>query len=149
MSVHRAERTIEVDASPEACFAAAIDYETFPTWQSAVLAAEVLERDDKGRGVLVDFRTDAKLREVRYLLRYRYGEGHAVSWEYVEGDIEHIEGDYAFEQRDGGTRVTYRLGIDPGVPAPKFVVRRLNEQVMQRSMEDLKREVERRSARPD
>ena len=146
MSVHRAERSIEVGAEPVACYETAIDYETFPRWQRAVIEAEVLERDEEGRGVLVDFRTDAKLREVHYRLRYRYGDSHAIAWDYVEGDIEHIEGEYAFDTSDRGTTVTYRLGIDPGVPAPGFVVRRLNEQVMKGSMEDLKREIERRVA---
>jgi hypothetical protein len=144
MSVHRAERSIEVAARAEACFETAIDYETFPEWQSAVLAVEVLERNAEGRGELVEFRTDAKLREVRYRLRYHYGRGPRVWWDFVEGDVEHIEGEYAFNTGSAGTLVTYRLGIDPGVPAPGFIVRRLNEQVMQRSVEDLKAEIERR-----
>ena len=147
MSVHRSERSIEVAAPPEACFAAAVDYETFPEWQSAVLAVEVLERNADGLGELVEFRTDAKVKEVRYRLRYHYGDGHRVWWDFVEGDgVEHIEGEYTFEPEGEMTVVTYRLGIDPGVPAPGFIVRRLNEQVMQRSVEDLKAEIERRTA---
>jgi uncharacterized membrane protein len=147
MTIHRAERSIHVAAPAAACFATAVDYGTFPEWQSAVIAVEVLERNADGLGELVEFRTDARLREVTYRLRYHYGDDHRVWWDFVEGDgVEHIEGEYTFEPNGGGARVTYRLGIDPGIPAPGFVVRKLNQQVMQRSVEDLKREIERRSA---
>lgn len=149
MNVHHGERSIEVAAPADACFATAVDYETFPEWQNAVLAVEVLERNADGLGELVEFRTDAKLRQVGYRLRYHYGDGHRVWWEFVEGDgVEHIEGEYTFEPEAEGTLVTYRLGIDPGVPAPGFVVRKLNEQVMKRSVEDLRAEIERRAAGP-
>jgi hypothetical protein len=62
--------------------------------------------------------------------------------------VEHVEGEFRLEPLDGGdrTRATYVLGIDPGFPAPALVVRRLNGAVMKRSVEDLKREVERRAS---
>jgi hypothetical protein len=51
------------------------------------------------------------------------------------------------EPLDGGarTRATYRLGIDPGVPLPGLVARRLTSGVMGRSVRDLRDEVERRA----
>jgi uncharacterized membrane protein len=148
MGTHSAEQSADVDASPEAVFAAAIDYETFPGWQQAVERAEVLERDAEGRGELVRFEIDAKLKRVSYTLRYRYEPPSRIRWEFVEGDgVANVEGDYELERLDGGrTRVTYRLGIDPGVPVPGIVARRLNKGVMQRSVTDLRDEVERRAA---
>jgi hypothetical protein len=61
--------------------------------------------------------------------------------------VEHVEGEFRLEPLDDGdrTRAAYVLGIDPGFPAPALVVRRLNGAVMKRSVEDLKREVERRA----
>jgi uncharacterized membrane protein len=150
LGVHSAEQSAEIEAAPEACFEAAIDYETFPDWQRAVQEVEVLERDAAGRGEVVRFEIDAKVKRVAYTLRYHYEPPVRIWWEFVEGDgVAHVEGEYLIEQIDGGerTRVTYRLGIDPGIPVPGLVARRLNQGVMRRSVTDLRDEVERRAGR--
>ncbi len=148
MGVHRAEHSLEIEAPPSACFEALIDYESFPSWQAAVEKIEVVDRYPDGLGRDVRVHVDAKLRHVTYTLRYSYERPELVSWDYVEGDVEHVEGEFRLEPLDGGdrTRATYVLGIDPGFPAPALVVRRLNGAVMKRSVEDLKREVERRAS---
>ena len=147
MGVHSAEQRIEIAAAPEACFEAIVDYETFPRWQGAVLAAEVLERYPDGLGKLVEVRVDAKFRKVSYRLHYHYDRPQRVWWDFVEGEgVEHVEGEYLFEPSGAGTVATYRLGIDPGVPVPGLVARRLNQGVMRGSVKDLKAEVERRAA---
>ena len=144
MGIHRAEQRIEIAAPLALCFETASDYATFPDWQDAALAVDVLERDDEGRGKLVEFTTDAKFRRVLYRLRYHY-EPQRIRWDFVKGDgVAHIEGEYEFEPAGAGTAVTYRLGIDPGIPVPGLVARRANATVMRRSMTDLKSEVERR-----
>ncbi len=147
MGVHRAEHTLEIDAPPAACFDALVGYESFPEWQTAVEEIEVLDRHPDGLARDVRVRIDAKLREFTYTLRYAYEPPERITWDYVEGDVERVEGEFRLEPVDGGerTRATYALGIDPGFPAPGMVVRRLNGAVMKRSVEDLKREVERRS----
>lgn len=145
--VHRAEHSLEIDAPPAACFDALVDYESFPEWQAAVEEIEVLDRHVDGLGRDVRVRVDAKLRTVAYTLRYSYERPEWIGWDYVEGDVEHVEGEFRLAPIDGGHRTlaTYLLGIDPGFPAPALVVRRLNGVVMKRSVEDLKREVERRA----
>jgi uncharacterized membrane protein len=147
MAVHRAEQAIEISAGAEACFEAIIDYESFPAWQGAVKSVEVMRRDAEGRGEVVSFQVDAKLREVSYSLRYHYEPPARVWWEFVEGDgVDHVEGEYRFEPKGDGTLATYELGIDPGVPVPGFVVNRVNRQVMWRSVRELRDEVERRAS---
>ena len=146
MGVRRAEQSVEIEAPPEDCFEAITDYETFSDWQEAVLRTEVQERYPDGLGKRVQVHVDAKLRRVRYRLLYHYERPHRIWWDFLDGDgIEEIEGEYVFEPRGDGTLATYRLGIDPGVPVPGFIARRLNEGVMRRSVEDLKREAERRA----
>ena len=143
MGVNWAEQSIEIEAPPEACFDAITDYESFPEWQDAVLATEVLERYPDGLGKVVELHVDAKVREIRYMLRYHYDRPRRVWWDFIEADgVEHIEGEYLFEPRDGATLATYRLGIDAGVPVPGMLARRLNKGVMRRSVEDLKRRAE-------
>jgi ribosome-associated toxin RatA of RatAB toxin-antitoxin module len=139
----RAERQILIDASPSRCFDALVDYETFPDWQRAVRACEVLTRDREGRGKEASFEIDAKIKSINYTLDYSYEEPHLISWRYVDGDVRDVDGEFVFEdQGDGTTLATYALRLDPGLPLPGRVLNLLSEQVMQGSMEDLKQRVE-------
>jgi uncharacterized membrane protein len=132
-----------IEAEPAVCFDEIIDYETFPEWQSAVKEVDVLSVDSAGLGRDVRFVIDARVRSVSYTLRYSYEQPHLVTWEYVDGDVRSVEGDFVFEDRgDGTTLATYSLDIDPGVWLPGRVKKMLTEQVMKRSVEDLKRRVE-------
>jgi ribosome-associated toxin RatA of RatAB toxin-antitoxin module len=132
-----------IEAEPAVCFDEITDYETFPEWQSAVKEVDVLSVDSVGRGRDVRFEIDARVRSVSYTLRYSYERPHLVTWEYVDGDVRSVEGDFSFvDQGDGTTLATYSLDIDPGVWLPGRVKKMLTEQVMKRSVEDLKRRVE-------
>jgi uncharacterized membrane protein len=146
VGINWAEQQVEIDATPEACFAAIVDFETYPEWQNAVLETEVLDRYRDGLGKRVRLRVDAKLRTVTYVLHYHHDRPHRLWWDFVEGDgVRHIEGEYLFETIDAGTRATYKLGVDVGIPVPGAIARRLNEEVMRRSIEDLRAEVGRRA----
>jgi hypothetical protein len=145
VGVHRASQEIEISAPPEACFAAAVDYETFPRWQDAVKRIEVLSRDGDGLGELVEVTVDAKLREITYRLNYRYERPHRIWWDFAGGDIEHIDGELTLAPTGAGCLVTDSVGVDPGVPVPGIVMGRLNRQVMARWVRDLRDEVERRA----
>jgi ribosome-associated toxin RatA of RatAB toxin-antitoxin module len=146
MGVHSAEQSESIAAPPQACFAALCDYESYPDWQQAVESVEVLERDADGRGSAVRFEIDAKVRRIAYTLRYHYEAPSRIWWELIEGDVAAVEGEYVLEpDGDGATHATYTLGIDPGVPVPGLIARRLTQGVMRRSVTDLRDEVERRS----
>jgi ribosome-associated toxin RatA of RatAB toxin-antitoxin module len=143
MGLTRAERSTTVAAPAQACFDAITDYDTFPQWQTAVSAIEVRERDERGRGSLVTVHVDVKVRKVSYTLRYHYEEPTRVWWDFVEGEgVRAIEGSYTFEPDGDGTLATYRLGIDPGVRVPGPIGRMLTDQVMGRSIEELRKRVE-------
>lgn len=135
--------SLVIEAEPAVCFDEITDYETFPEWQAAVKEVDVLSVDSAGLGRDVRFAIDARVRSVSYTLRYSYERPHLVTWEYVDGDVRSVEGDFVFEdQRDGTTLATYSLDIDPGVWLPGRVKKMLTDQVMKRSVEDLKRRVE-------
>jgi uncharacterized membrane protein len=139
----RAERQIVIEGKPQACFDAIVDYETFPDWQRSVKRVDVRSRDREGRGKVVAFEIDAKVKSVRYALDYSYEEPHLVSWRYVEGEPKDVEGELVLEDNgDGTTLATYSLSIDPGVWLPGKIVSMLNERVMHGALEDLKRRVE-------
>jgi ribosome-associated toxin RatA of RatAB toxin-antitoxin module len=143
VAAKRAQYSLSIAAEPAVCFDAITDCETFPQWQAAVKDVEVISRDDSGRGLDVRFQIDAKVRQVEYTLRYSYEPPHLITWDYVDGDVKSVDGEFSFEdQADGSTLATYSLEIDPGVWLPGPVKKMLTDQVMKRSVEDLKRRVE-------
>jgi uncharacterized membrane protein len=141
--VKHAEQQITVVGTPQQCFDALVDYDSFPAWQRAVKSAEVVTRDAEGRGEEVAFEIDAKVKTIHYRLRYSYEPPTRISWDYVEGDVKDVDGDMTLEdQGDGTTLVTYSLALDPGVWLPGRLQKILNDQVMKGSVEDLKKRVE-------
>jgi len=148
MGLNWAEHTTEIAAPIETCFEAIIDYETFPDWQRAVVDTEILDHDEKGRGKRVHLVVDAKIRKVNYTLDYRYDEPERIEWDFVEGDgINDADGYYLFEKLgDDRTKATYRFGLEVGIPLPGPVARRAHKQTLKASVEDLKKEAERRAA---
>jgi ribosome-associated toxin RatA of RatAB toxin-antitoxin module len=135
-----------IEAEPAVCFDEITDYETFPEWQAAVKEVAVLSRDRSGLGRDIRFAIDAKVRQVSYTLRYSYVQPRLITWDYLDGDVKSVDGSYRFEdQGDGTTLATYSLDIDPGVWLPGRVKKMLTDQVMKRSVEDLKRRVENNS----
>ncbi len=132
-----------VQGTPQQCFDALLDFDSYPDWQQAVKDCEVQSRDGKGRGQRVFFEIDAKVRRISYTLDYSYEEPHMVTWEFVAGDVGDIEGEFVLEDRgDGTTLATYGLHIDPGTWPPGKIASILDDRVMQRSIEDLKARVE-------
>ncbi|HEY1237005.1 MAG TPA: SRPBCC family protein [Solirubrobacterales bacterium] len=148
MGLNWAEHTVEIAAPINTCFDAITDYETFPKWQGVVVDTEVLDWDEEGRGKRVRLVVDAKVRKVDYTLDYRYDEPTRIEWDFVEGNgINAADGHYLFEDLGGDrTRATYKFGLEVGIPLPGPVARRAHKSTLKASVEDLKREAERRAA---
>jgi ribosome-associated toxin RatA of RatAB toxin-antitoxin module len=139
----RGQQQALVHASAQDCFDAITDYETFPSWQDAVQSVEVISRYDDGLGREVGFVVDAKVKKISYRLEYSYEAPHRIEWDYVAGDVRDIDGEMTFEEQDDGqTLVTYAVALDAGVWMPGPIRKVLSDQVMKRSVEDLKRRVE-------
>jgi uncharacterized membrane protein len=146
MGMNWAEHTVEIEAPIDTCFDAIVDYESFPAWQGAVVSTEVLDRHKDGLGKRVSLVVDAKVRKVSYTLDYRYDRPNRIEWDFVEGDgINAADGHYLFESiGDERTRATYKFGLEVGIPLPGPVARRAHKSTLKGSVEDLKREAERR-----
>src|SRR3954454_12665551 len=136
-------RVVEVEATPQACFDLLTDFERLPEWQAAVRSVRVLERDDAGRGTVVEYEIDAKVKRVRYRLRQLYDEPHRLGSEYLGGDFRDFCGEWRFLALDGGrTRVELDLRIDPGRFVPGPIRGAIADAVMRRALSDLKRHLE-------
>jgi ribosome-associated toxin RatA of RatAB toxin-antitoxin module len=140
-------QSTEIAATPQACFDALTDFERLPEWQGAVRRIEVLERDEQGRGKVVEYEVDAGVKRVRYRLRQVYDEPHKIASEYLGGDFRDFTGEWRFvELGPDRTRVELDLHIDPGrfVPGPLRGV--IADAVMRRALSDLQRHLGRAGA---
>jgi ribosome-associated toxin RatA of RatAB toxin-antitoxin module len=136
-------QTAEIEATPQQCFDLLTDYERLPEWQGAVRSASILERDAQGRGAVVEYEVDARVKTVRYRLRQVYDEPARLASEYLGGDFRDFSGEWRFVALDERrTRVELDLRIDPGrfVPAPVRGV--IADAVMRRALRDLKTHLE-------
>jgi ribosome-associated toxin RatA of RatAB toxin-antitoxin module len=127
-----------IDAPAQECFAVLTDYERLPEWQGAVKAVRVLERDEQGRGSVVEYEVDAKVKTVTYRLRQVYDEPQRLASEYLGGDFRDMSGEWRFmDLGDGRTRAELDLNIDPGRFVPGPVRGLIADAVMKRALNDL------------
>ena len=145
MPAYQGRREADVAAPPEACFAALTDYESMPEWQRALKRCTVIERGD-GEDV-VEYEVDAKVRTFKYRLRCIYDEPSKIDSEYLDGPFRDFAARWQFDAAaDGGTRATVEVRLDPGRLVPRPVARMVEDAVLGRAVEDLKRRVEQGAA---
>ncbi len=139
-----AVESITVQASPERCFAAAVDFDRYTTWATDVKELEVLGRDEQGRGTRVRFAIAALGQSIGYVLDYDYEDAPAgFSWKLVEGSVVRVlDGSYRFDAANGGTEVGYRLTVDLTIPMPGFMKRRAAGMIVQNALKQFKGFVE-------
>jgi uncharacterized membrane protein len=115
MGVIKGDRSVEIDAPIERCYEIAADIENATDWQGSLRDVEVLERDANKRAVLVETESDAKVKNVKAVLRFSYDPPTGVRWVQEKGDTKSLTGSWAFEDLGGGrTKATYALEADPG-----------------------------------
>ncbi|HVE69137.1 MAG TPA: SRPBCC family protein [Solirubrobacteraceae bacterium] len=132
-----------IAAPAQLCFDLLTDYETVAEWQGPVKRCTVLERDERGRGSVVEYEVDAKVRSISYRLRQCYDEPRRIDSEYLSGDVRDLDGHWTFEpDGEDATLVTFSLRLDPGRFVPGPVRNMLAEHVMGRAVEDLRRRAE-------
>lgn len=143
MPWHDGELTGEIGASAADCFAELTRYEDLVEWQGALKRCEVVERDERGLGAVVDYEIATPVRTISYRLRHTYDEPRSIKGELIEGDAKGFRGKWSFADLDSGrTQATFQLSIDPGVWIPGKVKKLLHETVMKRTFNDLRRRVE-------
>jgi uncharacterized membrane protein len=115
MGVIKGDRSVEIEAPIERCYEIAADIENATEWQGSLRDVEVLERDPDKRPVLVETESDAKVKNVKAVLRFSYDPPTGVTWVQEKGDTKSLTGSWAFEDLGSGrTKATYALEADPG-----------------------------------
>ena len=111
----RGERSVEIAAPIEKCFAIAADIQGAPDWQKSLNDVDVIERDVDQRASLVETVSDARVKTVKSTLRFTYDEPRGITWIQEKGGMKSLHGYWRFEDLGpDGTRATYGLIVDPG-----------------------------------
>jgi ribosome-associated toxin RatA of RatAB toxin-antitoxin module len=133
-----------IDAPAEKILGVLTDFEHYPEWQSGVVACTVKERDEAGRGSLVELRYDARITKIRYTARYWYDlPAGRLGFDLVEGDLKACSGRYGLDPLDGTrTRVSIDVRTEVGFYIPGPVKKLIRDQSVRASIRDLKRRVE-------
>ncbi len=143
MAGYSATKTVAIEASPQACFDALADLDSMPEWQGSLKEVTVEERDAQGRGTVVVYALDAKVRTVRYRLRLTYDEPSRIVSEYLDGDFENLAAEWRFvPDGDDGTAVTLDIVLDPGRYVPGPVRKVVQDVVLNRALKDLQKRVQ-------
>ena len=108
------EASIEIDAPIAEVWPVVEDVGSAPDWQHGLDSMEAVERDGRGRIIVANSTTDAKVRKVTMRVRFSYDEPRVVRWEQEKGDLKSLVGSWELEDLGERTRATYRLDGDPG-----------------------------------
>jgi ribosome-associated toxin RatA of RatAB toxin-antitoxin module len=141
----KAKETTIMRAPPDRLYETVLDFERYPEWAADIKHVKVLERDDQGRGLVVEWRAAAFGRSTSYTLRYDYANAPGeVAWVLDHGDItSKLDGSYVFEPvEQDQTRVTYYLEAELKLPIPGFVKRRAEQRIMSIALKELRARVE-------
>ena len=139
-----ARESIHIEATPERCYAVAIDFERYPEWATDVKVVEILDRDGEGRGSRVRYEISALGKTVGYVLAYDYADAPGgFTWKLEKADIlSRLDGAYRFDADGAGTDVGYVLTIDVTLPLPGFMKRAAAGMIVDNAMKQLKRYIE-------
>jgi len=139
-----ARKSLVINASPQDCYDAICDFESYPSWQKLIQSVKVIEYDDQKRPEVVEFWLDAILKKVKFVNKYEYfPEDFIMSWKAANGDIKTNEGSYVFKKlREGKTNAIFSLHIELGFYAPKRILDYMNNISMRNSIRALKEIVE-------
>ena len=133
------EFTTDVAASVEQCFTTITDFKRYPEWFSTVESTRVVERYPDGLAKRVALRVNIKVKTIGYVLEYEYDRPSGLTWNAVEGDLESIEGSYAFEKLGAKrTRVTCRQAVAIGFWLPGPLRALIEHQALKQSVLEFK-----------
>lgn len=143
----QARESLTISASVEQCFDVLADFDSYPQWAGDLKEVAVLERDERGHAVVVEFRAAAMGRSTRYQLRYDYSDApNRLGWRLESGDIQReLDGVYLLqgsETQPGATDVSFELSVDLIIPIPGFQKRRAEAKILRTALDDLKARVE-------
>jgi uncharacterized membrane protein len=143
VAVEGTVQRVEVSAEPQHVYEVALDLEAYPEWAGGVRSVSITEEDDYGRPSRADFVVDGMVKEISYTLVYDFDYDNGFAWQAVpNSDIRSLEGQYEFNEIEGGTEVVYALKVDPAFTVPGFLRRQAEKQIVGTALRGLKKRAE-------
>ena len=136
--------SITIEAAPGDVMEVIADFDRYPEWSGEVKEAEVLTKDERGRGEQVRMLLDAGAIKDDYTLQYTW-TADQVSWSLLKSQmLRTLDGSYRLAARDGGARteVTYQLTVDVKIPMLGMIKRKAEKVIIDRALAGLKKRVE-------
>jgi ribosome-associated toxin RatA of RatAB toxin-antitoxin module len=140
----KTEGTVEIDATPKEIMAVIGDFDAYPDWAD-VKSAEVVKKDKQGRAKEVVLSVSQMGLSDNLHLAYTYkAADKGISWTLVKAtNVKTLDGSYDLEGGKGGTKVIYRLAMEPSIPLPGMVKRQIEKRITKNALDGLKKRVER------
>ncbi len=106
-----------------------------------MLAARVTSRE--GSRTVCAFSMGG-LVKINYTLEYEQEENDVIRFRKIAGDLRHYQGMWLLVQAPGAaeTVVTYSMELDPGLPLPDWIVKRMAARQLAENLEALKSRAE-------
>lgn len=132
---------VVIEATPQEIMDVIGDVESLPEWSDAHQSSEVLERDDKGRPL----RARAKVKTMgvtdEQVIAYTWHDD-GVSWTLESAKQQRSQNArYTLIPEGDKTRVKFDITIDPLVPLPGFVLKRVTKGVIGTATQGLRNRV--------
>lgn len=138
-----------VDASAATVLDVIADFEEYPVWAEQVKRATVLEEDDAGWPVQVEFVLDAGMIKDTYVLQYEWhveadGQG-VVRWSLLRSSLlKSMDGSYTLRSTGESTDVTYELSVAVTIPVVTMLRRKAERMIIDTALRGLKQRAEAR-----
>ncbi|MET7762076.1 SRPBCC family protein [Streptomyces sp. NPDC005355] len=137
--------SITIEAAPADVMEVIADFDRYPEWSGEVKEADVLTKDERGRGEQVRMVLDAGAIKDDYTLEYSWTGDDQVSWSLVKSQmLRALDGSYRLAALDDGksTEVTYQLTVDVKIPMLGMIKRKAEKVIIDRALAGLKKRVE-------
>ncbi len=134
-------KTKHIPLPPRAVYSAARQVEKFPAVLPNLEAVSILE--DDGNGTLVTewtatLKVGPMSKKVTWSERDIWNEADlSCRFELVKGDMKLYNGDWKFEEQDGGTLVHLNVDFELGIPMLGPMVNNIANQVMDQNCDEL------------
>jgi len=115
MAMLTGSSTAEIDAPIEQVWALVQDVERAPQWQGGLTVMHALGRRVRGRAILCQTESDARVRTIKSTVRFTYNGPTTLTWRQEKGELKSLDGRCELEDLGGNrTRATYSLEVDLG-----------------------------------
>jgi uncharacterized membrane protein len=137
------DRTVTIDASPEAVLAVITDFEQYPSWQKDVDSAVITGRDDQGRPTRVTITTAAMGMKVEAPVEVKYGENQ-MEYHLIEPGSIAVQQDafYVLTPVGTGTELNLKMEVDLKWNVPVFMMNQLITKGVNDNLKAVKRVAE-------